>query len=91
MVFFRRWIMKTLLAELSASITDLKKNPSAVIAKSSGQPVVILNHNRPAAYLIPAEAYEALLDRLDDLELAGLIRERQGEKPQAVSVSLDDL
>jgi antitoxin StbD len=83
--------MEPLLAELSATITELKKNPSAVIAQSAGQPVVILNHNRPAAYLIPAEAYEALLDRLDDLELAALIREREGEKAQAVSVSLDEL
>ena len=83
--------MEPLLAELSATITDLKKNPSAVIAQSSGQPVVILNHNRPAAYLIPAEAYEALRARRDDLELAALIREREGEKPQAVSVALDEL
>ncbi|MCF8080410.1 MAG: type II toxin-antitoxin system Phd/YefM family antitoxin [Desulfobacterales bacterium] len=83
--------MKPLLAELSASITDLKKNLSAIIAESSGRPVVILNHNRPMAYLVPAEAYEALLERLDDLELTELIREREGEKPQAVTVSLDEI
>ena len=83
--------MDSLLAELSASITDLKKNPSALIAKSSGKPVVILNHNRPAAYLIPAETYEALLEHLDDLELDLLIRERANEKSKAVSVSLDEL
>ncbi|MBW1787738.1 MAG: type II toxin-antitoxin system prevent-host-death family antitoxin [Deltaproteobacteria bacterium] len=83
--------MKALLAELSASITDLKKNPSAIITQSSGQPVVILNHNRPAAYLIPAETYEALLDHLDDLELASLIQERESEKAQAVSLDFDEL
>ena len=83
--------MEPLLAELSASITDLKKNPSAIIAESSGRPVVILNHNRPMAYLVPAEAYEALLERLDDLELTELIREREAEKPQAVTVSLDEI
>ena len=83
--------MEPLLADLSASITDLKKNPSAVIADAAGQPVVILNHNRPMAYLIPAEAYEALLERLDDLELTDLVRERESEKPQAISVTLDEL
>ena len=83
--------MNSLLAELSASITDLKKNPSALIAKSLGKPVVILNHNRPAAYLVPAETYEALMEHLDDLELGLLIKERAGEKPDAVSVSLDEL
>lgn len=83
--------MEPLLAELSASITDLKKNPSALIAASSGQPVVILNHNRPAAYLIPAATYEAMLERLEDLELGLLIRERENERQQAIPVKLDEL
>jgi antitoxin StbD len=83
--------VEPLLADLSVSITDLKKNPSAVIAQSSGSPVVILNHNRPAAYLIPAEAYEAILERLDDLELAEVIRQREAEKPQAIAVAMDEL
>jgi antitoxin StbD len=83
--------MEPLLAELSASITDLKKNPSALIEASSGQPIVILNHNRPAAYLIPAKTYEAMLERLEDLELGRLIQERENEKPQAIAVSLDEL
>ena len=68
-----------LLAPSGISISDLKKNPSAAIAAAEGAPVAILKRNRPAAYLVPAEAWEAILDRLDDIELAEIVRERAGE------------
>ena len=45
--------MDYLLAKSSVSITDLKKNPSAIIKEAEGAPVAILNHNRPSAYIIP--------------------------------------
>ena len=83
--------MKPLHAELSASITELKKNPSALISQADGNTVVILNHNKPAAYLLSAEVYETLLVRLEDLELASLVHERQAEKAQAIEVSFEDL
>ncbi|MCO6062230.1 plasmid stabilization protein, partial [Pseudomonas sp. MOB-449] len=45
--------------------------------------------NEPAFYCVPAQAYEALLARLEDLELNALADSRQGS-PE-VEVSLDDL
>ena len=78
-----------LLAPSGISISDLKKNPSAAIAAAEGAPVAILNRNRPAAYLIPAEAWEAILDRLDDIELAEIVRERAAEV--GIPVDLADL
>ncbi len=83
--------MRQVLSNLSASITELKKNPSALLKQASGEPVVILNHNKPTAYLIPAEAYEALMDRLEDLELGAIIRQRASEKSDAIEVDLDEL
>lgn len=83
--------MKQVLSNLSASITELKKNPSALLKQASGEPVVILNHNKPAAYLIPAETYEALMDRLEDLELGAIVQQRAMEKPDAIEVDLDEL
>lgn len=76
-------------ARSSVSISDLKKNPSGVIAEAQGEPVAILNHNRPTAYLVPAAAFEALLEKLDDLDLVRQARERQNE--ETVRVSLDEL
>jgi antitoxin StbD len=83
--------MKTVLANCSASISELKKNPSALIDKSEGAPIVILNHNRPTAYLIPAETYEALMEKLEDYQLGLLVNERQREKFEAVAVEIDEL
>ena len=80
---------KPLLAAGGISISDLKKNPSAAIASAEGFPLAILNRNKAAAYLVPAEAWEELMDRLEDIELAELVRARQDEK--RVRVRLEDL
>ncbi len=83
--------MKTILANCSASISELKKNPSALIDESEGEPIAILNHNRPTAYLVPAETYEAIMERLEDYQLGLLVNERQNEKIEAVAVDIDEL
>lgn len=83
--------MKQVLSSCSASISELKKNPTALINEAEGSPIAILNHNVPAAYLIPAETYEWLMDKLEDAELAQIVRERAHEKNQAVEVNIDDL
>ena len=84
-------IMESVLASCSASISELKKNPSALIQQSDGEPIAILNHNKPTAYLIPAETYEALLEKVEDYQLGMLIKDRQNEKISAVEVTLDEL
>lgn len=83
--------MRQILADFSVSISELKKNPSALLSQSSGSPIAVLNHNKPVAYLIPAETYEALMRVIEDYELATLVKERRGEIHQAVMVSLNDL
>ncbi len=83
--------MESVLASCSASISELKKNPSALIEQSDGQPIAILNHNRTTAYLIPAETYEQLMEKLEDYQLGLIVKERQHEKISAVEVSLDEL
>ena len=80
---------KPLFASSCISISDLKKNPSAAIAAAEGFPVVILNRNTPAAYLVPADAWEAIMDRLEDIELAEIVRQREGEV--GVPVDIDEL
>tara|TARA_B100000315_G_scaffold31878_1_gene26925 strand:+ start:236 stop:484 length:249 start_codon:yes stop_codon:yes gene_type:complete len=77
------------LADVAASITELKANPMKVASSAYGDPVAILNRNEPAFYCVPAEIYEKMMDRLEDLELLQLVKERQGE--ESVSVNLDDL
>jgi antitoxin StbD len=80
-----------ILAETTASVSELKKNPMGTVAAGEGFPVAILNRNEPAFYCVPAAAWEALLDRLEDLELNALADARLNDGQAIVKVTLDDL
>ncbi|ATP43586.1 MULTISPECIES: type II toxin-antitoxin system Phd/YefM family antitoxin [unclassified Pseudomonas] len=77
------------LADLAASITDLKKDPMGTIREAAGETVVILNRNEPAFYAVPPERYEAMMELIDDMQLAELVRQRRGEP--TVKVDIDEL
>jgi antitoxin StbD len=81
--------MQRIEATLSASISDLRKSPSDVMEAAQGEAVAILNHNRVMAYMVPAEVYEALLDRLDDLALVEIAKARADER--GLPVDIDSL
>jgi antitoxin StbD len=68
--------MDTLLSPRSVSVTELKRNYANILSQADDEPVAVLNHNRPEAYLVPAPFFERLLQHLEDLEDAKLVRER---------------
>jgi antitoxin StbD len=80
-----------ILAETTASVSELKRNPMATVAAGEGFPVAILNRNEPAFYCIPAKAYEELMNRLEDIELNALADTRLQDGKAAVRVTLDEL
>ena len=49
--------MERILSDNSVSITELKRNPRAIIQAAGDDVVAVLVHNRPSAYLVPASAY----------------------------------
>ena len=79
----------TVLAKVAASVTDLKKDPMGTFRESGGDPMVILNRNEPAFYILSPERYELLLEMIDDVELARLVNERRGNP--TVKVDIDEL
>lgn len=81
--------IRPILADNTTSISELKKNPMAVVDEADGFPVAVLNRNQPAFYCVPAEAYEALMDKLEDMELAQIVQERECQ--EEIEVSIDDL
>ncbi len=83
--------MRQILASCSASISELKKNPTALLTAAEGSPIAILNHNVPVAYLIPAETYEWLMEKIEDQELGQLVIDRQNELNDAIEINMDDL
>ncbi|MDQ6993674.1 MAG: plasmid stabilization protein [Mariprofundus sp.] len=82
-------MVATVLADTVISISDLKRNPMVAVAQGEGFPVAVLNRNHPEFYCIPAEAYEAILNRIEDLELNALADLRVNQ--ERVQMDLDDL
>lgn len=78
-----------ILAKMTASVSELKRNPMGTVAAGEGAPVAILNRNEPAFYCVPARAYEAMMERLDDIEL-NAIADARSDQP-IVKVTLDEL
>lgn len=81
--------MQRIEASAAISVSDLKKNPSAVFDHSGGEAVAVLNHNRVMGYMVPAALYEAMMERLDDQRLVNIARDRLNEP--SYPVTLDDL
>ncbi len=77
----------SILAATSASVSELKKNPMGAVAAGEGFPVAILNRNEPVFYCVPAKAYEAMLERLEDLELNAIADAREGQAIHKVTLN----
>jgi antitoxin StbD len=80
---------RTILADFTASVSDLKRNPIGTVAAGEGFPVAILNRNEPAFYCVPAKTWEVMAERLEDSEDNGLVDKRANER--VVKVKLKDL
>jgi len=78
-----------ILAEMTASVSELKRNPMGTVAAGEGAPVAILNRNEPAFYCVPAKAYEAMIERLDDIAINALAEARSTQP--IIRVTLDEL
>jgi antitoxin StbD len=78
-----------ILTDIAASISELKANPMKVVASGEGMPIAVLNRNEPAFYCVPAAAYEAMMDLIEDRELLEIVKSRMQE--DSVKASLDDL
>ena len=79
--------MRSIYAEKSVSISELKRSPSGVIKKAGKEAIAVLNHNVPNAYIVPSETYEKLMRLLDDCILS-----KRGEKGTSKSyISIKDL
>ena len=76
-------------ATVTASVTELKRNPMGTMAAGDGAAVAILNRNAPAFYCVPAKEYEAMLNLIEDAEL-NIIADARAESPE-IAVSLDEL
>jgi antitoxin StbD len=84
--------MQPILANYTASITELKKSPTQLLKDSGDEAVAILNHNVASAYLVPSILYERMMDIIDDYYLAKEVEERLNyNEDELVEVNIDEL
>lgn len=81
--------MQTILASRSVSVTELKRHYAEVMREADNEPVAVLNHNKPEAYLVPAALYERLINQMEDLIDHQTVEAR--EAGLYVKVNLDEL
>ena len=89
--FNGKYVMQPIFATQTASISELKNNPSALIKQSDGESIAILNHNKPVAYLVSTDVFERMMEAMDDMALSQTISSRMNDGQKPVKVTLDDL
>lgn len=77
--------MEQLFANRSISVTELKRSPTSAIEQAGTEAVAVLNHNRPAAYLVPAATYQNMLAQLQVQKLQRAVAVSRADPRPAVS------
>jgi antitoxin StbD len=84
--------MQPILANYTASISELKRSPTQLLKNAGDEAVAILNHNVASAYLVPSSLYEKMMDIIDDYYLAQEVNKAlQYTKEDLIRVDIDEL
>lgn len=83
--------MEQILANHTASISELKASPTKLLNQAKGETIAILNHNTPSAYLVSAKKYSELLEAADDYLLANEVEKRLNDQTSSIPVDINDL
>ncbi len=86
--------MNKIFAKYGVSVTDLKKNMPKILKKAQEETVVVLNHNKPTAYLISAEMYEKLMEMIEEEAFEKMVQKRSADisnNKNLVDVDIDEL
>ena len=83
--------MDVILADLTVSMSEFKKNPAAILRQAGKRPVAVLNHNKAAFYLVEPALFEAMLEELQDQELRDKVMARLVEHARAIEVDIDEI
>lgn len=83
--------MEKILADISVSMSEFKKNPAAVLREAKRQPVAVLSHNKTAFYMVEPTVFETMLEELADRPLLAKAAQRLADRARAVEVDLDEL
>lgn len=83
--------MDSLLSSRSIGISDLREAPAKAFADAKDEAVVVLNHNRPAGYIVSTRLMAHILDQLADRAITEKARQRASTVQKSRKISLNDL
>jgi antitoxin StbD len=85
--------MNAIHAEITIGVTELRESPMRVLqrAEDEDQAVAILNHNKPAGYIVSPRLMEAMLDSISDRIAENRAKTRLPTLNLARRVKLNDL
>lgn len=85
--------MNAIHAGITIGVTELRESPTRILkrAEDEDQAVAILNHNKPAGYIISPRMMEAMLDSIADRIAENRAKTRLPTLNKARKVKLDEL
>lgn len=85
--------MNDIYAGITIGVTELRESPTRILkrAEDEEQAVAILNHNKPAGYIVSPKMMAAMLDSIADRIAENRAKSRLPTLGKARKVKLDDL
>ncbi|MDH4233806.1 MAG: type II toxin-antitoxin system prevent-host-death family antitoxin [Gallionella sp.] len=85
--------MNAIHAGITIGVTELRESPTRILkrAEDEDQAVAILNHNKPAGYIISPRMMEAMLDSIADRIAENRAKTRLSALNKARKIKLDEL
>ena len=83
--------MDALLAKISIGISELREAPARVFEQARDEALVVLNHNKPAGYIVSQLWMERVLDALADCVVSEKAIERLSTLKSARVIKPSDL
>ena len=83
--------MDAILSIHSIGISDLREAPARAFAQAADEAVVVLNHNRPAGYIVSNALMIRIMDQLADRVIADKASTRIATLGKARKITLDEL
>lgn len=82
--------IRQILANLSISVSEFKKNPKTVIKAVKSEPIAVIINDKPAFYCVPADILESLYSKFYEMNEIQNIQELNNDSEDPVCGSDED-
>jgi antitoxin StbD len=79
------------MTDITTSISEFKVNPNREVAKAGNKPFAVLTNNKPSFYVLSVEAFDEIMEKLWEAQIAPTLLDRRKRLHEAVEVNLEDI